>query len=292
MLLFAVVAWGGSFVAARAVLHPNAPGETALSPTLLATVRFALASLIFLPLLAREQRRARSLTLAGLPSLFLLGQLGFSIYFWLQYTGVQLTNAGIASVLVVGLIPLATLLVSAFTLKERLTTGRVAALLLGAAGVVVVVSQQGLDVALESGFLLGAVYLVANAFCFAAYSALVRGLREHYSPLTITATLMLAGTAGLLAFSALTEDWRAVATLSPGQWLNIVYLGVVCSVIAYFFYNYALSRLEAGKVAAWIYLEPPVAVVLGALLLGEVVTAQTLLGGAIILASLFLVQRS
>ena len=167
MLIFAVVAWGGSFVAARAVLYAAGPGESALSPTMLATVRFALASLIFLPLLVRERRRARPLRLGDAPVFLLLGQLGISVYFWLQYTGVQLTNAGVSSVLVVGLIPLATMLVSAAALQERLSGWRVLALLLGAGGVVVVVSQRGLGVALESGFLFGAACLIANAACFA-----------------------------------------------------------------------------------------------------------------------------
>ena len=78
-----------------------------------------------------------------IPLFLILGQLGISVYFWLQYTGVQLTNAGISSVLVVGLIPLATMVISGLMLKEPLGGRRATALVLGAVGVAVVVSQRG-----------------------------------------------------------------------------------------------------------------------------------------------------
>jgi drug/metabolite transporter (DMT)-like permease len=292
LLLFVVVVWGGSFVAARMILAPTNPGDATLSPTMLATVRFLMASAIFLPILVRQHVQVQPLRLSDIPLFLLLGQLGITVYFWLQYTGVQLTNAGISAVIVVGLIPLATMLISGLALKEPLGFKRAAALGLGAAGVVAVVSQRGLEVAVESGFLLGVAALIANAFCFAVYSTWIRGLRARYASLTTTAAMMIAGTLGLLAISIATDDWSTVAVLSPLQWGVIAYLALVCSVMAYFFYNYALSKLEATKVSVWIYLEPPIAIALGAMLLGEIVAFQTVVGGLVILASLYLTHKS
>lgn len=291
LLFVAVVTWGASFVAARMVLYPGPHGVSVLSPTLLATVRFAIASAVFFPIIVRTQRGATPILRSDLPVFLLLGQLGIAVYFWLQYTGVQLTNSGLAAVLVVGLIPLATMVVSGIALGEPLGVRKAAALALGAVGVVVVVSQRGLEVALETGFLFGALCLIANAACFAVYSTLVRGLRARYSSLLITAAMTLSGTLGLLLLSSVGEDWASLSALSTGQWLAILYLSLVCSVIAYFFYNFALSRLEASKAAVWVYLEPPVAIVLGALLLGETLALQTVAGGLVILASLYLTGR-
>lgn len=292
LLLFVVVVWGGSFVAARMILYADTPGAAVLSPTMLATVRFLLASAIFVPILYRQHTRVQPLRLSDLPTFLLLGQLGITLYFWLQYTGVQLTNAGVSAVIVVGLIPLATMVVSGVALREPLGGGKALALALGAAGVAVVVSQKGLQVAVESGFLFGALCLVANAVCFAVYSTLIRGIRSRYASLTTTAGMMIAGTLGLLLLSLFGDDWGTVQMLSSTQWISIVYLAVVCSVLAYFFYNYALSQIEATRAAVWIYLEPVVAVVLGALMLGEAVAVQTVVGGLVILASLYLTHRS
>lgn len=292
LLLFVVIVWGGSFVAARMILYADSPGVSTLSPTMLATVRFLIASAIFVPILYRQHTRVQPLKPSDIPTFLLLGQLGISVYFWLQYTGVQLTNAGIAAVVVVGLIPLATMLISGLTLREPLGGRRALALGLGAVGVGVVVSQKGLAVAMESGFLFGSLCLIANAFAFAVYSTLIRGIRARYASLTTTAGMMIAGTLGLLALSLVTEDWSSVRLLSSSQWMSILYLAVVCSVMAYFFYNYALTQIEATKASVWIYLEPPVAMVLGALMLGEAVSLQTVAGGLVILGSLYLTQRS
>jgi drug/metabolite transporter (DMT)-like permease len=292
LLLFVMIVWGASFVAARMVLSADTPGTATLSPTMLATVRFLLASAIFLPILVRQELRSPRLSRRDIPMFLLLGQLGISIYFWLQYTGVQLTNAGISSVLVVGMIPLATMVVSGITLKEPLGGGRAGALGVGAAGVIVVVSQRGLGVSADGSFLFGSLCLVANAACFALYSTLIRGIRDRYSSLTVTAGMMIAGTLGLLLLSLFTEDWHTVAALSAAQWGAILYLAVVCSVLAYFFYNIALSRIEAGKAAAWVYIEPPVSVLLGVAMLGETLTLQTVAGGLLILVSLMLTQRT
>ena len=175
-----MVVWGGSFVAARHLLAPDSPDAVALSPTLLAAVRFLIAAAALAPFLPMGRRdrllfpRRRSLPNGGeagqrrraardLLTFLLLGQVGVSLYFWLQYTGVRLTGAGVAAVLVVGLIPLATLLVAGLTLREGLGWRRALALLLGAAGVLVVAGQQGIAVALESGYLFGALCLVGDA---------------------------------------------------------------------------------------------------------------------------------
>ena len=292
LLLFVVVAWGGSFVAARMLLAPSAPGAAALTPTMLATVRFLLASVVLAPALVRQHTHVRPFTPRDLLLFLLVGQFSISLYFWLQYTGVRLTNAGIASVLVVGLIPLATLLVSWATLREPLGLRHALALALGVVGVSVVVSQSGLRFEAGGGFLLGALCLAADAFCFAVYTTLIRGVRTRYAPLTMTAGMTLGGTLGLLLLALVTGGWGSLLALSAGQWLAIAYLGVVCSVLAYLCYNYALARIAASRATVWIYLEPPVAVMLGALLLGEAISVQTVAGGLIILASLYFVHKS
>src|SRR5579859_7152518 len=107
----AVVAWGGSFVAARMLLHASAAHQSVLTPTTLAATRFGLASLCFLPALLRAILR-HEVSRRALLNMAVLGQLAFSFYFWLQYTGVQRTSAGIASILVVGLTAMATLVFS------------------------------------------------------------------------------------------------------------------------------------------------------------------------------------
>ena len=156
----------------------------------------------------------------------------------------------------------------------------------------VVAGQRGIAVALESGFLLGALCLVGDAFLFAVYSTLVRGLRTRYSALQVTAGTTVAGALGLCLLAGVGEDWGSLLQLSAAQWGAILYLALGCSVLAYLAYNRALAEVEASRAAAWLYLEPVVAVALGALLLDEEVAVQTLVGGAIIVAALVVAGRT
>ncbi len=288
-LLGAVGVWGGSFVAARAIL---AGDGTTLTPVMLAALRFSLASAILLPLALVELRRRGGFAMRDLPAMFVLGQLGFSIYFWLQYTGVQLTSAGISAILVVGLIPSATSVIAHFSLGERFTLNKALGLALGAAGVTAVALQRDVRVSAESGFLLGVLCLIANAACFAVYSASMRRLRIRYSSLILTGLITAWGTLGLLVMAAFDRSWGSIGALSADQWSAVAFLVVACSVAGYFAYNHALARLEASKAVTWLYLEPVVAVAFGALLLAESVTVPTIVGGLLIAGSVVMVQRT
>ncbi|MGA7671470.1 MAG: DMT family transporter [Nitrolancea sp.] len=205
LLGFTMVVWGGSFVAARSLLATSSVGTTVLTPTVLAALRFGLASLFFVPVLVgrrlRADGRSKPLTWMSRSDLLILvglGQLGIAAYFWLQYTGVRLTNAGIASILVVGLIPVATAFVARARLGEALRTSHAIALVVGLTGVGIIVVQRGSTIGLSSsgGFALGALCLIADALLFAVYSTLVRHLRARFDSLTLTAETAISGTAG------------------------------------------------------------------------------------------------
>ena len=291
-LWLVVVAWGGSFVAARALLHASSLGAASLSPTVLAALRFSAASLFFIVPLARAILR-RQLSRGDVLRLAVLGQITYSTYFWLQYTGVQLTNAGIASILVIGLMPLATALLARLLGAERLTWRAAAALLLGFVGVVLIVMQQGLSIGHNLSFALGCLCLIGNAMAFAVYSNLSKRWMRTISPLVMTGGTMLSGALGLLALALLTTSggqWREVTRLDGGQWLALLFLVLVCSIGAYLIYNAALTRVPASRAAVFNYGEPVVAVVLGAALLGERLSVQTIAGALIIALSVYLLQ--
>lgn len=292
-LWLAVVAWGGSFVAARILLSAAAPGQVALSPTVLAAARFGLASVFFLPPLVRAIVR-RALSWGDLLRMAVLGQITYTIYFWLQYTGVQQTNASIASILVVGLIPVVTAFVAQFFGDERLSIARLAALLVGFAGVAVIVLRQPVALSQQPAFLFGALCLIGNAFAFALYSSLSKREMRTISPLVMTGGTMLTGALGLAALSLIdtaNNRWSDVLRLDGVQIAALIFLVLVCSVAAYFAYNFALTRLPAGKAATYIYFEPVVAVVLGVTLLHEQLTVFTVAGAALIAVSVVIVHR-
>jgi drug/metabolite transporter (DMT)-like permease len=301
LLACTVALFGGSFVAARALLAPADPADRQLTPLTLAAVRFGLAGLLFLPLLlGRRLRRARSaatstrLSGGDLLRIAFLGQIGVSLFFWLQYIGVQLTNAGVSSILTIGMTPLMTAAIAAWWLGERFRGSYALAFVLGFGGTAIVAAQRGAGVqfGFSRDFAIGAACLIANAFCFAIYTTLIRDLRARIDPLTMTAGINIAGALGLALLVAALDDWRLLLGLAPHQWLAIGYLSLGCSVIAFFGLISALAVLEAGRASAWTYLEPPIALLFGVLLLGETITPASIAGGVLIATAVWVVSRS
>jgi drug/metabolite transporter (DMT)-like permease len=281
---FAIMVWGASFVAARALLHPGA-GRVALSPTHLAALRFSIASCVLcVPVIVAVLRRR--LSLIDLLKLALLGQLAFSLYFWLQYTGVEKTNASIASILVIGLLPLAATLLGRFMGEARFGGPRYVALALGLVGACVISLQHPLNVSLRSGFLFGSLCLISNAVAFAVYSHLSKRWMRGMSPLVLTGGTMTAGALGLLLISAFDGTrWSDVSRLSGQQWASVLYLAIACSLLGFLVFNYALTKIDASQATTYLYMEPVVTVVFAIVLLGESLTWQTLVGAALIALS-------
>ncbi len=288
----AVIAWGASFVAARVLLHGEGTHSVSLSPTVLAALRFSIASLFFVVPFSIALIR-RQISVRQLVQMACLGQIAFSLYFWLQYTGVQKTNASISSILVVGLIPVVTAFLSQFIGKEQLSLVKFGALLVGFFGVAIIVLHQQVQVAQASDFLFGSLCLVSNAAAFAIYSNLSKRWMQDISPMVMTGGTMISGTIGLLLLS-LTDPihnrWADITRLDTIQWVALFFLALGCSVVAYFLYNSALTRIEASRAAVYIYFEPVVAVVLGVTLLGESLSWQTIFGTAAIGVSILIVN--
>jgi drug/metabolite transporter (DMT)-like permease len=125
LLACTVTLFGGSFVAARSLLAPADPTAGRLTPLVLAALRFGVAGLVFVPILAGRRvwrahaaRPGARLSRGDLLRIAFLGQIGISFFFWIQYIGVQLSNAGISAILTVGVTPLMTAAFATWWLGE------------------------------------------------------------------------------------------------------------------------------------------------------------------------------
>ena len=277
---FSTLCWGSAYAAARFLLHPDQSDSVTLHPVMLASLRFGIASFFFIIPLARAIIH-HEITGRHLVLMALLGQLTFSLYYWLQYTGIEQTNASVASILGVGLIPIFTALIAQISGAESLHLSLFGALTLGFLGVALIVFQQPPSVSVQSGFLIGAFCLIINTLFFALYSNLSKRWMQDISPVVMTSGTMISGAIGLLLLSLLdpmTNQWSEVARLNITQWEALLFLAIGCSVLAYFAYNFALSKRDASRITIYFYFEPIVAIILGVGLLGEPLTWQIIIG--------------
>ena len=87
------------------------------------------------------------------------------------------------------------------------------------------------------------------------------------------------------------SGWRELQGLDAAGWTAVLFLGLGCSGLGYLLWYGALEKLEASRVAAFLYLEPLVTLTAGAAVLHEPVTGTAVAGGMLVLAAVVLVQR-
>ena len=138
--------------------------------------------------------------------------------------------------------------------------------------------------------LAAALVVELSVVAWALGSLWVRRIRQSYHPMALSVVQMAAGAPLLLVVSAFTGR-AVVGPVTPRAAASLAYLVVFGSVVAFAAYFYLLKHWDATRVSTSTYVNPAVAVFLGALLLGEPVTASMVAGTAVVLVGVTLVLR-
>lgn len=271
--------WGGSFVAAKIALFE-------IDPMGLAALRFFVACLVFVPIIVAYHLRGERLTLAELPSFLVLGLLGVTTYFWLQFAGIRHTTATNVALLIT-LTPVWTSLLGRFFLGEELGGRRVTGIALAFAGAIVVATRGRFSLSAGREDLIGALYILSNTLAWSVFTTLGRSVLQRRPALFVTAWVGALGTLMMVPALVYVGEFRGGVHLDAKTWAAVIYLGAVCSALGYFLWYYALKQVRASLAAGFLYLQPLVTIALSRVLLHETLTAATVAGGAAILAGVY-----
>jgi drug/metabolite transporter (DMT)-like permease len=263
-------------------------GVRDLPPISFAGIRLVIAVAILFPVLVlrrtRLPRSARDWKLIAVTGVILLG-LNYGLVFW----GARSISSGLTAVLQAAT-PAFTLIFAHYLLPdERFTLSKLSAIALGIVGVAVIFSDQ-LSVVGWSA-LLGSAAVAAGALCVAFAYVVVKAYGSHLQPSVLTAGQMLCGLVPLMIFGLLKEGNPLAFHWTPTAIVSLLYLALAGSVAAFYLNYWLLKRMDATKVMAMSLVEPFLAVLLGAIVLGETLTIQALLGGALILISIGLILK-
>jgi drug/metabolite transporter (DMT)-like permease len=274
--LLVVVAWGCSFAVTRVTVQE-------IPPFTLAFLRFLLATLLlWIParrhrhtLIAAEDRRA----------LFLLGFVGATLYFGFENVGLKYTTATHGA-LIVATIPLITEVANDFCRRRLPKLLVLAGLLIALAGVVLLVGPgEG------EATLLGDLLMLAAAITWVWYTFLADRLVKCYPNLLLTFRIMTVGALTLLPGALLEAFLLPLPRPSLAAWGGVLFLGSVCSALAYHLWNRAIPVLGVTVTNNLQYGIPLVGVITGVLALGEPLTLNILTGGSLILGGVLLACR-
>ncbi|MFE2265913.1 DMT family transporter [Streptomyces griseosporeus] len=264
-----VVLWASAFVAIRSAGDAYSPGALALGRLLAGTL--ALGALCVVRRVGWPPRSAwRGIAISGV--------LWFGVYMVVLNWGEQEVDAGTAA-LVVNVGPLLIALLGSRLLGDPLPPRLLAGMAVSFAGAVTV----GLSMSGGGGSsLLGVALCLLAAVAYAAGVVAQKPALGQASALQVTTFGCLVGAVVCLPFAG--QLVHEVAGAPASATLNMVYLGVFPTALAFTTWAYALARTTAGRMGATTYAVPALVVLMSWLVLGEVPGPLTLAGGALCLA--------
>jgi drug/metabolite transporter (DMT)-like permease len=276
------VVWGSTYLAIKYTV-------TSLPPFLAMGIRFLLAGTVLLvAVLALRGRAAFRITGTQLISASVVGLFLLVGGNGLVAVAEQDVDSGLAALLIAGT-PLWVVLLRA-VLRDRPSAATVGGLLLGLAGVAILL-LPGLSGTSE---LLPLLTVCLSSFLWACGTVLSTRRPMPPDPFVTTVVQMAAGGTAMVLLGSVGGEWGRldVAASTPSSWIAFAYLVLVGSVVAYSAYVWLLARAPLSLVTTYAYVNPAVAVGLGALFLGEPLTVYVLVGGSVIIAAVALVITS
>ena len=274
------LAFGLSFVATKVALR-------GFEPLLVALLRFAFAGAIMWALW-RLRREREHVTVAELRRLAALGFVSLTVYFTFENLGIARTSASAAAILI-ATIPIFVAVLNAFTLREHVAARQWTGVLLSFAGVAALVALGGTG---GGGSLGGDLLVLAASLTAALYLIMARGLLVRRSALYVTTFQNLFGAlfmAPLALAEALVAGVRRPTAPAVG---GVVFLTLVCSVLAYLLLNYASRYVQASRLSVFVNLTPIVGVAAAYVLLGERFTPGQAAAAVVVVLGVWLTNSS
>jgi drug/metabolite transporter (DMT)-like permease len=301
-----VAIWGSTFVFTKMLL------QAGLSPAQIFTLRFLIAYILLLGYsLLRQRVSVSPPKLGGVRGglnkrwfchswrdellMVALGLTGGSVYFLAENAAMLFTTATNTSLIVCSC-PLFAMLLFAlfFRQSEKITRIQALGSLIAFLGMAVVVLNGHFVLHLSP---LGDLLAFAACLCWAVYSLLMKVAVRNHSSLFITRKVFIYGLLTIIPYYILVPS-EASIFISPSSFLfplstflNLLFLGVVASMLCYLIWNWVIGKLGPVVATNWVYFNPITTILFAWWLLDEKITIWFLLGSALILLGMYLADK-
>lgn len=269
-LILVTILWGSSFVSSKSVL-------TIIAPMTLAMLRYLFSFLTLLTFFLIYEKD-KTLKKQDYLDLMLSSGIGIFVYFIGEYNALRFISASTASI-IVSLLPIFMLLTNIYLKIEKFSYSKLIFIMLTLVGVGLVVQADLRTIFNQS--LIGYSLMLMGVLAWVAFSISTVRLRKNNSNLKVIT--YQAGLALILFIPFGAFNSNQISLLNANNWLNIIYLGVMASGLAFYLYVYSLKNVGTLPAAIFGNLVPVVTIITGYIFLNERLTPLQISGGALII---------
>lgn len=277
-MLVAVFVWGISFINIRVAME-------VMGAMTLGALRFLMATVILF-IIMKVRKVDLTINKKDLPLFIIAAGIGITVYFYFENNGVKYTSASIASI-IIGAIPVFSVISEALIYKKKLSKVLITSVLLSVIGVGLIVGIDISDIE-NGGSLLGYLMMFGAVFSWIIYSIANKPLFERYDQAPITFYQSLIGLIFFLPFVPFEQNhWEAFNLEIFG---HVFFLAAFASALGFYLYLKGLDYLGISESSIYINLIPVVTVIFSYFWLGETLNFMQLVGGGIVIASVYLMN--
>jgi drug/metabolite transporter (DMT)-like permease len=282
LLPICALSFAGNHIVGRAVAGH-------VPPVALATGRWALASVILMPVAWGHLRRDWPQIRAHWPILLFLTLLAGGLFSTLQYIGLAHTTA-LNTALLNSTVPVFIAMTCFVLFGERLTWMQTAGIGISLTGVVAIISKGDAGILSSWAFSSGDLIILANMALWSVYSAFLRH-KPAIHWLSFGAVMSLVALFANLPFLAIEHASGQQASFTKTTVAAMTYAGIITSIVAFATWNYGVAAIGASRAGVFLHLIPVFGSILAVMLLGEPAGWFHAAGFALILAGVRLAGR-
>ena len=220
-------------------------------------------------------------------SIFILSLLNFVLSNGLSTWGVKYISSGLGAI-IGAMVPMWIVLISIFK-GERITRLAVLGILVCFGGVCVIFYEHLLDF-LQPDFRFGILLSIVSTITWAFGSLYTKKKAASFNPYFSLGLQMLISSIFIFAFIGATGSSIPLSEIPANSWWSIGYLVIIGSILTFIAFIYALQNLPTELSSVYAYINPIVAVLLGAFIFGESLTFAVIFGGSITLIGLYFIN--
>lgn len=272
------ILFSSNYIISKLAMH-------SFSPMAFAWLRVAGSALI---LNAITPRQGAKMTRADWREIILLTLLGVVFNQTLFLSGLALTNAHVASILITT-IPVFALAAAILTGSEKATVAKIGGIGLAAIGALLIVGGEGIERSPRSA--VGALLLIANCLCYAMYLVLSKPAMARLQPRVVVARMFVLGSVLMLPLAAVPLARTQWSDIPARAWIGLTLVIAGPTVLAYLLSGWALAHTDSSLVASYTYVQPVLTSVLAAVFLGEEIRRIAILAAVLIFTGVYLAGR-